>query len=46
MTGSRDPYCAIPQFVLQTSADELQGLVERLRLAEKASLLCKAIESN
>ena len=46
VTGSRDPYCATPQFASQTSADELQGLVERLRLAGKASLLCEAIESN
>ena len=46
VTGSRDPYCATPQFALQTSADELKGLVERLRLTGKASLLCEAIESN
>ena len=45
VTGSRDLYCAAPQFALQTSADALQGLVGKLRLAGKASLLCEAIQS-
>lgn len=43
---SRESYCATPQFALQTSSEELQSLVERLRLAGKASLFCEAVESN
>ncbi|XP_065067596.1 uncharacterized protein LOC135693138 [Rhopilema esculentum] len=46
VTGSRDTYCATPQFALETSPDELEGLVERLRLAGKAPMFCEAIESN
>ena len=43
---SRESYCATPQFALQTSSEELQSLVERLRFAGKASLFCEAVESN
>ena len=43
---SRESYCATPQFALQTSSEELQSLIERLRLAGKASLFCEAVESN
>ena len=46
MGESRESYCATPQFALQTSSEQLQSLVERLRLAGKASLFCEAVESN
>ena len=40
---SRESYCATPQFALQTSSEELQSLVERLRLAGKASFFVKQL---
>eukprot|EP00112_Aurelia_sp_Birch-Aquarium-sp1_P013395 Seg2842.3 transcript_id=Seg2842.3/GoldUCD/mRNA.D3Y31 product="hypothetical protein" protein_id=Seg2842.3/GoldUCD/D3Y31 len=46
VTGSRESYCATPPYALETNANELQNLVEKLRLAGKATLFCEAVESN
>ena len=46
VTGSRESHCATPPYALETNANELQNLVEKLRLAGKATLFCEAVESN
>ena len=46
LKGNRESYCATPPYALETNAKELQNLVDNLRLAGKATLFCKAVESN
>ena len=38
--------CGTPPFARETTSNELQTLIEKLRLAGKASLFCEALESN
>ena len=46
VTGNRDAYCATPSFAQETTSEELEELVSKLRLAGKASLFCESLESN
>ena len=46
VTGCRELYCATPIFAQETTINELQSLVQKLRMAGKASLFCESLASN